>query len=216
MKNLLTIDSTFCVSELCELGKKYPTDKSPINQGPGLHKHAYTAIYNLLFAHLKHKKINIAEIGILNNMSINCFRKFFPKAVIHGYEYNTNLIENAKRFDLHDVSYVEINVCSKDNINSAFENSKTTYDIIIDDSTHQPQDQLNVIESCMSYLNSGGYMIIEDLFKKVDTSIFESVLDNMPQVAHYVFINANHEKRCSENWDNDRLLVIIKGGDADS
>lgn len=213
MKNLLTIDSTFCTSELCELGKKYPTDKSPINQAPELHKHAYTAIYNLLFAHLKHKKINIAEIGIFHNMSIHCLREFFPKAVIHGYEYNTALIENAKRANLPDVSYMEINVFSKENITNAFENSQTTYDIIIDDSTHQPQHQLNVIECCMKYLNSGGYMIIEDLFKNVDTSIFESVLDNMSQVAYYVFINADHEKRFSGTWNNDRLLIIIKGDD---
>jgi predicted O-methyltransferase YrrM len=213
MKNLITIDSTFCVSELCKLGKKYPTDKSPINQAPDLHKHAYTAIYNLLFAHLKHKKINIAEIGIFHNMSIHCLREFFENSTIHGYEYNTSLIENAKLANLRDVSYMQINVSSKDNIINAFENSKTNYDIIIDDSTHEPQHQLNVIECCMKYLNSGGYMIIEDIFKNLDTSIFESVLDNMPQVAHYVFINADHENKFSGTWDNDRILIIIKGND---
>jgi hypothetical protein len=211
MKNFLSIDSTFCCTELCELGAKYPTDKSPINKDSKLHKHAYTAIYNLLFASLKFESINIAEIGIYHNMSILCWRDFFPNATIYGLDFNETLLNNGKKYDLKDVSYSTINVTDKNNIAVAFDKIGKKMDIIIDDSTHQPPDQINVIQSCLNYVNSGGYLIIEDLFKRVDTSVFSSVLDNMTDlISHYFFIDANHANRYSAEWDNDRLLVIIR------
>ena len=46
----LVIDSTESVTDLCRLGVKHPTDKSPYNESSSLHKHPYTAVYNLLFS----------------------------------------------------------------------------------------------------------------------------------------------------------------------
>ena len=42
--NSIVIDSTNSITELCLLGVKYPTDKSPYNSDKNLHKHAYTSI----------------------------------------------------------------------------------------------------------------------------------------------------------------------------
>lgn len=207
--NLLSIDSTKFLSELCKLGIKYTTDKSPLSTG--LHRHAYTPIYNLIFSTIRYKLINIAEIGIYNNMSINCWREFFPNAIIYGLDVDDNFLHNGKSNNLHNTFYEKINVGDKESIIQTFNTINKKFDIIIDDSTHEPHHQINVIENCIDYVNSGGYLIIEDLFKKIDLSFFEPSLTKIQdQIIDYFFIDANHINMWSAEWNNDRLLVIVK------
>jgi hypothetical protein len=211
IKKLITLDSTLCSTDLCILGEKYPTDKSPLNTHKYLHKHAYTPIYSLLFANLRYRPVNIAEIGIYHNMSVLCWRDFFPSANIYALDFDESLLRNGERYNLSNVFYSVINVKDTQSIETSFNNINQKMDIIIDDSTHQPHDQINVIKSCVHYLNAGGYLIIEDIFKNVDTNIFSSILDEMTNlISDYFFIDANHKKRYSGEWDNDRLLIIIK------
>ena len=208
---LFSIDSTLCGTELCKLGAKYSTDKSPLNTNPSLRKHAYTAIYNLLFSSLKHKPVKLAEIGIYHNTSMCCWRDFFSQATLYGLEFNQTFINNALSHNLKDTFYCSIDVTNEHSIDLAFNRLGCKMDIIIDDSTHQPPHQLNVIRSCLNYLNSGGYLVIEDLFKSVDTKLFSDVLDNMSDlIVDYFFIDAEHKNRFSAEWDNDRLLIIIR------
>ena len=54
--NRITIDSTNSITDLCRLGAKYPTDKSPYN-GSG-HRHPYTSVYDFLFSSVRYKKLN--------------------------------------------------------------------------------------------------------------------------------------------------------------
>ena len=71
----LVVDSTESVTDLCRLGVKHPTDKSPYNESDSLHKHPYTAVYNLLFSYMRYNPIVLGEIGILDNMSMKCWRE---------------------------------------------------------------------------------------------------------------------------------------------
>mgnify|MGYP001245452469 CR=1 FL=1 len=81
-------DASLADTELCMIGKKFQTDKSPFNET--MHRHPYTPIYHLLFNSLRFKRINLAEIGILNNSSIKMWREYFPKAKIFGFSHNAN------------------------------------------------------------------------------------------------------------------------------
>src|SRR5262245_3958261 len=47
----LIIDSNNCITDMCFIGGKYASDKSPLIMG----HHAYTPIYNLLFAQMKNR-----------------------------------------------------------------------------------------------------------------------------------------------------------------
>ena len=105
------IDTTLVKTNLCNLGKKFQTDKSPYNSV--LHRHPYTGIYDLLFSSLKDKKINIAEIGILNNASIQMWRDYFTNAQIFGFEFDDDLIKSAKKAKLKKVIYRKIDVTKK-------------------------------------------------------------------------------------------------------
>ena len=160
--NSIKIDTTNYESILCKLGGKYNTDKSQFNKKG--HRHSYTAAYNLLFTHLKNKKINFAEIGILNNSSIKMWRDYFKFANIDGFDYDKKLINKARRHNLKKVNYHYINVNSVNSISDAFKKTKKKYDIIIDDSTHFFDHQINIINVTKKFLNKDGFLIIEDIY----------------------------------------------------
>ena len=80
--------------ELCMIGKKFQTDKSPFNET--MHRHPYTLFHFYFSIFLRFKRINLAEIGILNNSSIKMWREYFP-AKIFGFEFFDKFIENAKK-----------------------------------------------------------------------------------------------------------------------
>jgi hypothetical protein len=121
--NSITIDTTNYLSKLCLLGGKFGTDKSILNNKTP-HQHSYTAVYNILFSHLKNNSINIAEIGILDNSSIRMFREYFKKANIDGFEFDKKKIKKAKKFNLPKTNYYNINVQYRDNITNSLKLAK--------------------------------------------------------------------------------------------
>ena len=72
-------------TDLCEIGSKYGTDKSPVfndlskNYYNQEYRHSYTSFYSVLFSTLKNKIINFGEIGIAHNASIKMWREYFKK-----------------------------------------------------------------------------------------------------------------------------------------
>ena len=209
--NTLRIETTDMATNLCVLGKKYSTDKSPFNITR--HRHPYTSIYDLLFSNLRNENLNFAEIGILDNASIRMFREYFSKASIYGFEFNEDLIKKAKRNKLKKVYYHKINVKNKDNIYKAFKKVNKKFKIIIDDSTHEFNDQINVIEKTINFLAPGGYLIIEDIFhapKNLEINYMNSIKKYSRHFEKIFFIECNHINKYSPLWNNDKLLVLKK------
>ncbi len=211
--NSITIDTTNYASELCKIGGNFGTDKSIFSTKTPF-KHSYTAIYNILFSHLKYEKINFAEIGILDNSSILMWRNFFSKANIDGFEYDINLINNAKKNLLSNTNYYEIDVKNKQSIIKAFRKANKVYDIIIDDSTHLFDDQINIISTVKDFLKPGGYLIIEDIFSKKikykEKNFFEAIKNMISEFNDIFFINCNHHRNYGGIWYNHKLLVLVK------
>ena len=83
----LIIDSSDAVTELCFLGNMAGTDKSPIISKSPRHRHAYTAVYTMLFSPLKFKPIHFAEIGVAGGSSALLWDMYFknPETVIHMF-----------------------------------------------------------------------------------------------------------------------------------
>jgi hypothetical protein len=95
----------------------------------------------------------------------------------------------------------------------SFGDLNVLYDIIIEDTTHQFEDQIRVIENTYQYLKPGGVMIIEDIFKSYNEKDYIDRLS--PILEHfqdYYFIELDHVNRNSTGWNNDKLFVLIKGG----
>jgi len=204
-------------SILCELGKKYDTDKSSQRNNVTniRHCHPYTLFYDGLFRDKKNENLKIAELGILDGGSLLMWREYFTNAEIYGFEYDEKLIHNFKsKFNNDRITLIDIDVRSKDSIIKGFEELNTLYDVIIEDTTHQFEDQIRVIENAYQYLKPGGMLIIEDIFKRYNESDYINRLTPILQeFQNYYFIELDHVNRNSTGWDNDKLFILVKGGD---
>jgi predicted O-methyltransferase YrrM len=178
----LNIDYKSQKTILCDIGKKYDTDKSSQRENVTdyRHCHPYTLFYDSLFTSKKNDNLTIAELGILNGSSLRMWQEYFPNANIYGFENNYDLISdfknnyNNERIALH---YVDVKI--KTSIELAFSNINQMYDIIIEDTTHEFEDQIRTIESVYSYLKPGGVLIIEDIFKDINVKKKRKELDKI-------------------------------------
>jgi len=215
--NTLKINYKNNTSELCEIGKKYDTDKSSqrTNVTNSRHCHPYTLFYEGLFKNKRHETLKIAELGILDGASLLMWKEYFTNAEIYGFDYDNNLINNFKKnFNNDRVTLSNIDVTNKGSIAKAFSELNVLYDIIIEDTTHQFEDQINVIENTYQYLKPGGILIIENIFKSYNENDYINRLTHiLEKFQDYYFVELDHINRNSTGWNNDKLFILIKGGD---
>jgi SAM-dependent methyltransferase len=203
-------------SELCEIGKKYDTDKSSqrSNVTNTRHCHPYTLFYDTLFKNKKNEELEIAELGILEGSSLLMWMEYFKKANIYGFDYDDLIINNFKqKYNNERIILSHIDVTNEESIKTVLSNVNIQYDIIIEDTTHQFEDQIRVIKNIYQYLKPGGILIIEDIFKSYNENDYierlNTVLENFQE---YYFVSLDHINRNSRGWDNDKLFVLVKNG----
>jgi len=207
--NKIIFDSLDSTTNLCELGLKFHTDKSPISKYEL--RHSYTILYDFIFGKLKYEKIKIAEIGIWKNASLKCFREYFPNAEIYGFEKILSLIDEAKNDNLENTYYHYLDDAIPETIQKSFQDAGGNFDIIIDDGSHLFEDQINVILNTVSFLKPGGILIIEDIFKSINENEFEEKISSVKKYFHSIsFVETNHQLQYTGGWDNDKLLVLYR------
>ena len=85
------------------------------------------------------------------------------------------------------------------------------YDVIIDDSSHEFDHQIRIIEEAFPKLKSGGILVIEDIYRKIPEQHYAMALKPiLYECAMSYFIDCEHEFKWSDDWDNDTLLVLVK------
>lgn len=199
-------------SILCEIGRKYDTDKSSQrdNVTNTRHCHPYTLFYNSIFKEYRNKPLRIAELGILDGASLLMWREYFPNAKIEGFEYDHRHINTFKE-KCPEIPIYPFDVKRQESIDAAF--GDKMYDLIIEDTTHQFDDQIRVIENIYGNLKPGGMLIIEDIFKRYNEQDYlDRLAPILDQFSDYYFVSLDHENRNSTGWDNDKLFVFIKRG----
>ena len=203
----LVVDSTESVTDLCRLGVKHPTDKSPYNESDSLHKHPYTAVYNLLFSYMRYNPIVLGEIGILDNMSMKCWREYFPNATLYGYEYSEMRLQKALSDKLSNAVYSKMDVKDVESIQEGLQS--TMFDIIIEDSTHEFNDQIRFANIAYKHIKPGGFLIIEDIFREESEQRYvDALADISKYFSSMTFIVTEHKNKHSPGWNNDKLLVL--------
>ena len=210
--NKFFVDTSLSDTQMCFLGKRYPTNKSPLNiKG---HRSGFTGIYTLLFSNLKSKKINIAEIGIEKNSSTKIWRNYFTKSKICAFEFDKKKIQKAKKVKLKNTLYFETDVTKKKSIKDSFKKTNCKFDIIIDDSTHIFEDQINIIEETYKFLKKDGILIIEDIYKFVknyNEHNYYSRLNYLQKEFNEIFfIESINYNNFNASWKNEKVLVFIK------
>ena len=217
--NKLYIDSSESITDLCKLGIINPTDKSAYHK-QDLHRHAYMAIYDLIFMNLRYKNIKLVEGGILDNMSMKCWRSYFPNAELYGFDFNDALLEKAKSDNLKNTTYLKMDVNDNNSIISAFESTGGNLDIIIDDMIHTVHHNALFSKVAYKYLNKGGLLILEDIneIQNVDygfgsnhEDLYRNYFSELePYFSSMTYIVSKHENLFSGNFNNDKLLVFSR------
>lgn len=205
----LIIDSTQCITELCAIGKHFNTDKSPYNSYG--HRHPYTAVYSMLFSQYKTVPVKFAEIGVAGGASICMWNCFFEKGQFFFYDRDENFLSNAKRLVGDNNLFFLMDVTNPDSIRESLETSGGSLDILLDDSSHNIDDQKRIIEVGVDFVRSGGMILIEDIDRNISNEMYYDIIKHIKDKFSFIsFIMTEHENRYSPGYDNDKLLILIK------
>lgn len=209
------IDSSDAITDLCKIGLEVKTDKSPYNTLG--HRHPYTGVYTMLFSTLRTKPIRFAEIGVARGSSAHMWSLYFtnPVAQIHMFDRDQDILHHViMRVDDSRMTATLMDVGVDGDVTRALKgvSPEGDFDVILDDSSHEMGHQIRIIHEGFPLLKSGGMLIIEDVFKSINEAEYEEALkDVLPGCAAAYFVVCEHRLRWSPGWDNDKLLVLVKG-----
>ncbi len=114
---------------------------------------SYLPTYDRLFAHLRTEWISLLEIGVQNGGSLEIWSQYFRNGMIKGLDINPRCRE--LKFDCDRIAVWQGDA-------SKFETT-WKFDIIIDDGSHKPDEQIDALSSLWPSLRAGGIYVIEDL-----------------------------------------------------
>lgn len=173
---------------LCEIGKKYSTDKP---------SYGYTKLYHEIMNTHKEDKVNILEIGIFKGASLKMWEDYFSnnESKIFGVDNGrltstTSAVTGKDNFDTSkddifllnpgatiasDYSWIEnkkIKCFTADQrsytqlLEAFLYFNNSIFDYIIDDGHHFQEHQQKSLGLLFEHVKSGGYYIIEDVIPK--------------------------------------------------
>jgi len=205
----LVIDSTNCMTELCAIGKYFNTDKSPYNVHG--HRHPYTAVYSMLLSQYKTSPVRFAEIGVAGGSSVCMWNSYFEKGSFFFYDRDENFLSHAKSLVGSNNVFSIMNVNDISSIRSGLELTQGNLDILLDDSSHNIDDQKRIIEVGLDFVRSGGMILIEDIDRGVPNEMYYNIIKDIKEKFSFIsFIITEHTNRYSPGYNNDKLLVLIK------
>lgn len=168
---------------LSKLGKKYGTDK--------IGKHGYLPVYYDLFKNRskRHRVKKVLEIGVGEGAGLRMFRDFFTNAMIYGADNDGNRIFKEDRIEV-----IPCDQSNKEDLIMLFDIIGTDIDLVVDDGSHKPKDQVYTCMSVMPILKKDCIYVIEDV---ADLSILEPISKEY----------ATNTVECGERYD-DRLIIV--------
>ena len=137
---------------LHEISAKYGTDK---------YHHGFATEYHKYFEAIRNDVKSLLEIGILDGGSLRMWRDYFPNAEIYIIEFFEDEYRNL--WQSPDTKIPNVTVISgNQSYPSTWEEIPNVLDVVIDDGSHVPEDQIASVELGFSKLKSKGLWFIED------------------------------------------------------
>lgn len=169
------------MDELSKLGIKYGTDK--------IGKHHYLPVYYEMFKDKRESVKKILEIGVGEGAGLRMWRDFFPNAMICGMDNQSNRVFEDNRIKVYkgDQSIEE------DLIDFMSEVDFDDIDLVIDDGSHNPKDQVFTCLTLMPLLEKDTVYVIED-------AAYANIVDSFSDYSYQVI-------KFSRRYD-DRLVVV--------
>jgi demethylmacrocin O-methyltransferase len=140
------------MDSLTKLAIKYKTDKWG--------KHNYTPIYYSMFRNnAKRRKVKkVLEIGVGEGAGVRMFRDFFPNATIYGAELCDDRLFREDRIEV-----IKCDQSKREDLLKLFLTTGLDLDLVIDDGSHKPEDQVFTCLSTTKHLKRGCIYVIEDV-----------------------------------------------------
>jgi SAM-dependent methyltransferase len=121
--------------------------------------HRYIDFYEQVFATL-HRVTSILEFGVLEGDSIRWLADRFPEAKIVGCD----IVPVRDAWPTSpNIEYVTIDQGSVPQLRTLFERLGRSFDLVIDDGSHEPVHQRNCLVESLPYVRPGGIYVIEDI-----------------------------------------------------
>lgn len=204
-----SLESTRAQTELCVLGAKCQTDKSPFN--PAGHRHPYTPFYSMFLSTFKNKPVRFAEIGVAVGASVSMWCEYFKNGNLYFFDRDDSFLNHAASFGYKNAKFFNMDVRSAESIRDALAATGGELDVILDDSSHDVWDQKIIVEAALPFLKPGGILLIEDVFRNVTQEDYLKVLEPIKnQLAFFGFVEMEHANKYSPGWDNDKILMLVK------
>ena len=159
------------MTPLCELAKKYETDKggehlrySGADSESGS-CHNYTPYYDAMFKGRRDQVELVLEIGAYRGCSLKMWEDYFPNAQIIGLDHAADCMKGGSSSFLTSAdTRIHTFLADQNNpvsLRAAVRDMK--FDIIIDDGSHERPHQLVSLYVLLSSLKPGGLYVVEDL-----------------------------------------------------
>lgn len=184
------------MTPLCKKAAAYGTDKLGI----------YTPFYNALFESIRGSVQKVLEIGIGTTeamkhvtgykpgASLRMWRDYFPGAEIVGIDIDLGVQFQDWRIRTYACDQsdpVQLLTVAQ---------QERAFDLIVDDGSHEPKDQVRTAITLFPFLRVGGFYIIEDVNFPLD------VISAMPAPAE--FINTSCGGKCILMRREDVTFVV--------
>jgi len=180
------------MTELCEIGFKYKTDKCPQI------KHHFTEWYYHEFNGRRNDVRKVVEIGIGNmhpyfvrGASLYMWREYFPNAMIYGADIDPQLLFTDQRIDT-----VYCDQTNPDDLIHLLDVTGSDVDLFIDDGLHTPDSQIFTCLTVMPMLDRRATYVIEDAGNR----------SYLPQLRE--FYDCTVWRRSRTKYNDDRLVIV--------
>lgn len=128
--------------------------------------HSYIRIYETVFAPLRDSARHVLEIGIYSGAFLKVLADYFANAQIYGIDINLSNLrfgKNDPRINVYEMSGADMKSVKRLNVDY--------FDLIIEDGSHIPDEQVATFENYAPFVRRGGLYITEDINSKMLTSL---------------------------------------------
>jgi len=124
----------------------------------------YNRVYSKYIGHLRKEPLKIMEIGANHGYGLLAWARYFPNSTIFSLETELKYAKQHNEMLLKHEEYTRVKI---NYLNSTepytWVQLDEMYDIIIDDGSHKPEDQVRTLRFAWPYLKNGGFYFIEDI-----------------------------------------------------
>ena len=164
--------------------------------------HSYGDLYEQLFQPYRDVATNILELGVFSGASAQVWTEYFPNAHVDGVDITLQKVKFGK--ENPRITFYELDGTAQSTVKMF---AGKQYNIIIDDASHLPQNQIASFQLFAPLLAPGGMYVIED----ISINDADKVRDATFKAAEDYGLRAEwHDLREKKNRWDDIVAVFYK------